>query len=197
MPNTSGIMPLEVDSGSGWEEKKEEYIQDIVNWIDNGAKDMFGNSPSINGLNPQVKGLIAFNSGETTNPLSRNGSTANKPISIKNTAIDVWFSFEDDKTAVKDLNVSKVEVSKSITDFSQATTHNVSNAGPITFKDFYKNNTDYTHKVTLNFPSDSIGTYLYLKVFVKDQDHVDPAEIPSLGASNLTKSYYTLKVDSL
>ncbi len=34
----SGLMPLSVDSGSDWEEKKEDYIQNIKDWIQQGAK---------------------------------------------------------------------------------------------------------------------------------------------------------------
>jgi len=45
IPNTSGIMPLEVDPGSDWEQKKDQYMNDIKTWIDGGAHDMFGNPP--------------------------------------------------------------------------------------------------------------------------------------------------------
>ena len=33
----SGIMPLIVDTGSDWVEKKEAYIQNVKDWIQNGA----------------------------------------------------------------------------------------------------------------------------------------------------------------
>ncbi|MCI5055527.1 MAG: hypothetical protein MRY83_05415 [Flavobacteriales bacterium] len=38
LPNTSGIMPLEVEPESDWPEKKSEYIAAIKAWIDGGAK---------------------------------------------------------------------------------------------------------------------------------------------------------------
>ena len=37
IPNSSGVMPLEVDPDSDWKEKKEEYIQNIKDWIKKGA----------------------------------------------------------------------------------------------------------------------------------------------------------------
>ena len=37
----SGIMPLVIDPGSDWETKKTEYINNIKDWIENGAKDIF------------------------------------------------------------------------------------------------------------------------------------------------------------
>ena len=43
----SGIMPLsaEYNAEHYWFDHREEYIQNIKDWIDNGAKDMFGNLP--------------------------------------------------------------------------------------------------------------------------------------------------------
>ncbi|MFT4970839.1 MAG: hypothetical protein ACI9XO_000163 [Paraglaciecola sp.] len=39
----SGIMPLAIEPDSDWEMNKETYIQNIEDWISNGAKDVFGN----------------------------------------------------------------------------------------------------------------------------------------------------------
>jgi len=40
----SGIMPLVVDPGSDWHEKKAMYLENIRTWINQGAKDQFGNA---------------------------------------------------------------------------------------------------------------------------------------------------------
>lgn len=45
LPNTSGIMPLELEPDSDWPTKKAEYIAAIKAWIDGGAKDINGNDP--------------------------------------------------------------------------------------------------------------------------------------------------------
>lgn len=39
----SGVMPLVIESNSDYETKREEYIQNIEDWIADGAKDVFGN----------------------------------------------------------------------------------------------------------------------------------------------------------
>lgn len=39
----SGVMPLVIEPDSDWESKKEAYIQQVKDWIANGAKDVFGN----------------------------------------------------------------------------------------------------------------------------------------------------------
>lgn len=197
MPNTSGIMPLVVDSGSDWEENKEMYIQYIIDWINDGAKDMFGNTPGSSGLNPQVIGLKAFHTGETTTPLKRTGISANKPIGIPNTPIDLWFAFDDDQTPVSQLTIGELQISRVFDDFSQADKYTLQSSGPITNQDFYNNSVDFTHKVTVDFPLDTIGTYFYMKISLQDPDHSDPVLLPSEGASDLTKSFFTLKVDSL
>ncbi len=41
----SGIMPLVVDPGSDWNDMADTHIQNIRTWIQNGAKDLFGNPP--------------------------------------------------------------------------------------------------------------------------------------------------------
>ena len=41
LPNSSGIMPLQVEPDSDWNEKKDEYINNIRTWILNGAPDEF------------------------------------------------------------------------------------------------------------------------------------------------------------
>jgi len=41
--DNSGIMPLIIEPDSDWPEKREEYIQNIKDWIAAGAKDALGN----------------------------------------------------------------------------------------------------------------------------------------------------------
>ena len=41
--DNSGIMPLIVEPDSDWPERREEYIQNIKDWIAAGAKDALGN----------------------------------------------------------------------------------------------------------------------------------------------------------
>ena len=41
--DNSGIMPLVIEPDSDWPEKREEYIQNIKDWIAAGAKDALGN----------------------------------------------------------------------------------------------------------------------------------------------------------
>ncbi len=83
----SGIMPLE--SEDDWNNNKDEYIQNIKDWIDQGAKDMFGNSPLLPNDIPLGRGMVVFNTGQTNNPFSRDPSGS---VLISNTldSVDIW-----------------------------------------------------------------------------------------------------------
>ncbi len=41
----SGVMPLVIEPDSDWEQTSETHIQNVRKWIQDGAKDVFGNSP--------------------------------------------------------------------------------------------------------------------------------------------------------
>jgi hypothetical protein len=71
--NTSGIMPLTTEPTSDWDANKEMYISKIVQWINDGAKDMFGNPapPADANMPPQLYGLAVFPHNNTTSPYPR------------------------------------------------------------------------------------------------------------------------------
>ncbi len=196
LPETSGIMPLTVEPESDWEDKKQEYIQYIIDWINDGAKDPFGNTPSNSSLYPQVSGIKVFHSGTTSNPLSTVEGSGN-PIGIPNSSIDVWLAFTDDKTPSASLSVNELYVSTDVYDFANADKKILTIETPITEKDFFGNDVSYTHKTTLDFPTDTIGSYFFLRTKVNDEDHTEPVEIPNEGSSDILRGYFTLKVDSL
>ncbi len=54
IPGTQGKMPLQLDPGSDWPSKKNAYMQNITNWINDGAKDQFGNTPASIDFIPQA-----------------------------------------------------------------------------------------------------------------------------------------------
>ena len=64
VPNLSGMMPLQWDPESDWPTKKDEYINNVRNWINAGAPDMFGNIPVEGDLQPQLSGIVAFSRWE-------------------------------------------------------------------------------------------------------------------------------------
>jgi hypothetical protein len=105
----SGIMPLsaEYNAEHYWFDHKEEYIQNIKDWIDNGAKDMFGNLPLQPNNIPEMRGAIAFVTGQNT-PLSREMPRGTIYVPSSANSIDLWFSVHDDILTSNELSYNKV-----------------------------------------------------------------------------------------
>jgi len=52
-------MPIEIEPDSDWWEKSDTYIQNIRDWIQNGAKDLSGNDPRVGMIKPSIIGAVA------------------------------------------------------------------------------------------------------------------------------------------
>lgn len=197
MPNSSGIMPLSIDSGSSWLTDSSTFKKLIFDWIKRGAPDAYGNLPGPTNFSPQVTGMAVFPSGNTTNPYQRlQGSTS--PVSIPPfSPVDVWFAFEDDKTPSADFKLTKVRSSYQLFDFTPSTEYSLAKQSPISGLDFENNNVSFTHKATMNFPDDTIGVFIHLRTYLRDGEQADTTEIPSAGTNDIMRSFFTLKVDSI
>ncbi|MEQ9062595.1 MAG: hypothetical protein RIE58_00350 [Vicingaceae bacterium] len=197
MPNTSGIMPLSLEPESDWPDNKDTYIQLIKEWIEAGAPDTYGQVPGSPNLNPQVVGIMVFNSGSTTNPLPREDNKSTKPVIIPKQAIDVWLAFSDDQTPPSSFPFTQLKSSRNLFDFSMAELFTMSSSSPVQGLDFWGQTVNYTHKATLNFPNDTSNTFIYLRSYVQEIVQGDTSEAPNDGTSDIMRSYFTLKIDSL
>jgi hypothetical protein len=196
IPNTSGMMPAVVDTGSDWNENKTVYLQMIKDWIDNGAPDTYGNKPNDANLQPQVTGIMVFPAGNTSNPFPRVGGAQN-PISIGNSQVDVWMSFSDDLSDPADFKLTMLKSSYDLYDYTAAKEYTLSKATSISGNDFYGNTATFTHKTSVEFPTDTVGTYIYLRALLQDESQQDTTQMPSNGTNDIIRSYFTLKIDSL
>ena len=189
----SGIMPLE--SEDDWDNNKDEYIQNIKDWIDQGAKDMFGNSPSLPNDIPLGRGMVVFNTGQTTNPFTRDASGS---VLISNTlnSVDVWFSVVDDLLQPNNLQYNKVKKSSSLFNFHTISEENLEVVNtPINHLGYFSNsiNEEYYHKFNLDLTNFNVGEIVYLKFYVKDD--VNPVtEIPSNGSPFTFLRHFTIKI---
>lgn len=89
----SGIMPLSVDPGSDWFDLKEEHIQDIKDWIQAGAPDMFGNVPESPKPKPGLLGFMVTQSG-SQNSLPRTGNWGAVRVPAHVTHVDLWWALD-------------------------------------------------------------------------------------------------------
>ena len=194
LPNSSGTMPLSVDPGSDWPANQTAYIQNITNWINNGARDMYGNAPSEGNVQPEVIGIVGFIAGDTTSPLARI-SGSDSPIGVPQfNTVDLWFSVADDLTNATQITFNQYKLNNSPYEFSATYSGSVQIESPIVKNDFWGSPASFTHKAQINLSSYPLGTYLYVRVYLQDADHQSPVELPSDGSSGLMLTYFSLKI---
>lgn len=194
VPNTSGMMPLEY-IGTDWGENQTTYINAITAWINDGAHDMFGGSPSLGNREPQVTGMLAFATGATSNPFPRGAGAGVNPIEVTGGSIDLWFAFTDDSTSASALTYNKVKVATSIGAFPLVPEQDLIMGGSINGPDFGNSNTTFTHKASLDLSTYAPGTLLFVRAFVNDGDHMDNTEVPNDGTTAPMLNYFTILVN--
>jgi hypothetical protein len=195
VPLGSGLMPLVVDPQSDWAGKKADYILNIKNWINAGAKDMFGNYPSHGNKQPQVTGFLAFPAGNSSSPYQRSSGNI-EPIEVPaNSSVDLWFLVKDDSTAASGITYNICKVSTSFNNFTNASNVTMTYvSGGLTATDFSNTSAQFTHKATLNTAGYPVGTYLYIHAFIDDGSQGTATEIPNAGTNEITSGYFALKI---
>ena len=192
----SGIMPLsaEYNPEHYWLDHKEEYIQNIKDWIDNGAKDMFGNLPLQPNNIPEMRGAIAFVTGQNT-PLSREMPRGTIYVPSSANSIDLWFSVQDDILATNELSYNKIKFSTNLFNFENQPEFPLEVIMPPKNETGYYVSTtdDFYHKYTLDMSTFNNGDIVFIKIYVKDD--VNPiTEIPSNGSDYNIVKHFTFTV---
>ncbi len=190
LPNTSGIMPAV--SGSEWAANKSKHIKAVKDWINAGAKDMYGNAPTIGNPNPVVTGFNAYANNATSSPYSRAPGAGILPILIPRSNIDLWFSIDDDATAATSMTVNQIKVDSAMFEFDTITAASMSVSSGFTANDFSGSPTTFTHKYDFDASVYPPNTLLFIRVYVQDANHTSPAENPSDGSSRPTIYLFTL-----
>jgi len=194
----SGIMPLsaEYNPEHYWYDNEQEYINNIKDWIDSGAKDIFGNPPQIPNDIPLARGMVVFESGQLNNPLNRNSQ--NGTVSVPNNldSVDLWFSITDDLLSANQLSYNKIKLSNSLHNFSDISENDLQVLNnPISEIGYFSsiNLESFYHKFTLDLGSYNSGDIIYIKIYVKD--NINPiTEIPNNGSSFLFIKYFSLTI---
>ena len=187
----SGIMPLEVNPGSDWDSLKNDYIENIKNWINAGAPDLFGNPANLPNKEPQMAGFTAF-PGSSNTPLTREpNGTMQIPQGIQN--IRVYLAVEDDVTPPQDLTINQLLLSKSRDNYDSAEVFTFQIlANPIVETGYSGQPVTYTHMATVNDPFNiwTTGEAVFAKVIVQDA-HNGPTEIPGRFSMRHIKAYFS------
>jgi len=194
LPNSSGVMPLEIDQGSDWLENETQYIEAVESWINGGALDMFGNVPGTGNLEPQVNGFLAFPNGNTTAPYTRTVGVGVLPIEVPADNIDLWLSIDDDSTGNGNISYNKLKISTDAFDFDGLPEIDLQTGNSINAEDFTGATIPFDRKADVDLSAYSEGTYLYCRVYLDDGDHNGPTEIPNDGTTSPMRDYFTLLI---
>jgi len=187
----SGIMPLALEPDSDWEEKKADYIGNIYNWIQNGAKDIFGNSPE-EGIQPiQLAGLVATVSG-TTSALPRSIENGAIQIPAQTQSIDLWFSVLKGNSSLQNMFTSEAFISSNINDFSNSTTQNLNFSNNQNWLGFSGSSVSFRFKITLD-PSTLNPGLTYVRIKIAENEDATVLEMPNNGSAMHVKKYYALE----
>ena len=192
----SGIMPLtaEYNPEHYWYDHEEEYIQNIKDWIDDGAKDIFGNSSLQANKVPEMRGCIAFLTGQNT-LLNREQPRGTIYIPSNATSVDFWFSVLDDKLTPNQLTFNKIKFAPNLLNFENQPEYTLEVITPSLIETgFYLSTVDeFYHKYTLDMSSYNSGDVVFIRIYVQD-DVNDITEIPSNGTEYQIIKHFTFTV---
>lgn len=195
----SGIMPLdasiEYDPGQShaWHGVKDEYILNIKDWINGGAKDMFGNTPQQANLLPRMKGMLAYITGQST-ILARDGSRGSVFVPSSTSSLDLWFCVTDDQLVGNQLTYNKIKYSTSLFNFELQPEFNLDlQSSPLLENGYYGAQiVEYYHKYILDVSSFNVGNIIFVKIYVQDNVN-NVTEIPTNGSEYQIVKYFTLE----
>lgn len=196
-PNTSGLMPAVVDPDSDWAQNSTSYLSKIETWINDGAKDMYGNPAPTTSTDfpPQVTGLVIFPQGNTTDPYSRDVDEIGiTPILVEAAEIDIWIYITDDNTNPSTMNNSYLKSSQDITNFDSIPTNNFSVNSPLLALDFFDAPVNFLHKTTINLSEYESGETFFLRNYLDDGIQTTISELPNAGSNAVITSYFVIKI---
>lgn len=186
----SGIMPLVVDPGSKWLTKKAEYLNNIRTWINNGAKDPFGNPASLPDQPPQVLGMTVLVNGIEA---SRPGRY--EPIQVPaGSNAELWICFADDKSTQDALNNGNINFSLDPGNYVATNAQPLIKAAPgKVFKSVYGQNETYLYRFMLNTSNWKQGDVIWLQLNISDGVNGN-SHIPNSDALFYLKKYLAIRL---
>ncbi len=169
---------------------QQNLIDNIVNWIKGGAKDMFGNVPAYPNTAPKILYYYATNSTYTLNygaDTNRMDSVFYNPFYLpNNTNVNLIFFVSDDSTTVANMQVNTVKISTKANDFSSAISYTASYV--------YVNATTQFHQATINTATLPNSDTLFFRYFINDGDHPTNTQFPTDNLVFEYKTYYSFFV---
>lgn len=190
-----GRMPL-------YDTLSDKEIERIKNWIDNGAEDIFGNSPIKGSALPSAFGLLVFENDTNGVRLDSGRLSILNPIELpKNSIVDVWLGLYDQDengspVPASDFTYNKYKISSHLYEFESKPEMSLL-VQPKLKPLFYGppgNKAPYYHHFLINTANFNLNQTQYFRVYVQDADHSTPTEIPSDGSQIYLLTFFSFVV---
>ena len=178
----------------------------ITNWIDNGAPDIFGNSHTIPNLSPSTFGVIAYLNDTTGMRLDTPRLSIINPLVFpQNSVVDVWIGLIDQDPEgafmyAPNLTYNKYKISNNLYGFANAPEMPLlveSATSPFQGPNLFDPGGDpmnfYQH-FKVNTSNYSVGQTQYFRIYVQDEDHTVPTEIPSDGSQVYLLTFFSFVI---
>jgi hypothetical protein len=186
------LMPFAVEPDSDWPAKKDDYINRIRTWIQNGARDISGASPGSNFIAPRIAGAAASQGG---NWLTR--TNANGPIRLQttDTEIELFFAFSHDTADPLQFGHNKIAFATEINEFPSTVEFDLQKLStPFNYIGYHGVQVRYTHKITIN-PESLLSNKdkLFFRTYVSEGSN-PVIEIPNEYGIFYLKTYMSISV---
>lgn len=196
--NTTGIMPAVVDVTSDWDQYSAFYVEKVTAWINDGAKDMFGNNAPPLGSNapPLVYGLVVFPAGNTTTPYPREEDSQYGigSILVPATTVDIYVLPYDDIALQTGFATVDGKLSSSVSDFSTAQNFSFGLTSPISAMDFNDGAQSFYYKATVDLSALESGDSQYLRLYMNDGVQTGLTEVPNSSSNYFWFLLMSLKI---
>lgn len=193
-----GKMPL-------YDVMSQHEIQQIEQWILDGAKNVFDVNPMQPNLQPTNGGVLAFLNDTSGMRLDTIRDNPILPMQLpSNSTVQLWFLLYDqeingDFVPGSGFTYNKIKISDQPYDFSGVSEDNlvVQTALnpvflPVAFAPTIS--APYYHSYTINTANYVPGRTYFMRVYVKDADHSFNTEIPENGSQTYLLTYYSFTV---
>lgn len=188
----SGIMPLVVDPDNDWNEKREEYLNQVRLWIEAGAPDVFGNIASKEGLNPYVQGLVGALTNQSSTYL-RDGGNGGLLIPRNLHLLQMWFSIQDEDHIPSEIS-AKLYLSKEVDDQKEINGIPLKTIDERIEPGFDGEEVLFSHRGDFRVDTFAVGESVFIHLNVLDPDTGELIRIPGIDSPDYIKELFSFKL---
>lgn len=184
----SGIMPLGLETNSDYPDRKAEFINRLETWINNGAEDMYGNTPSNGNFPPICEGVTVMQNGVKSPRIG-----IYEPVNVDaSKSVSMYFSFFDKETP-QNIEALSFQMSTAPDSFVNQVEQPITTlSSSITDKGLFGAATTYKFKSDLSLDTAKSLDVYWLRV--KVTDGIDTIYIPSEQSMFSLKKYFAIRI---